>query len=213
MTPGADYCASSMSFTSVPDLVTCAYDDASTDPSPSPPLVSGATSTAAFFIPITSKPSLRSSTPSNSPTSHKSSKTTDDRDARITHKTRRPSRICASWVPADGPSNRIPLTTPQRRRAQNRASQRAFRERKEKHVQHLEHELEELEKKHRDLAKSYTDLDSTHGKLKWEAKQLKAELESLKSSRESSIASMKQEDYFDPFASDTFFGTGTAMGF
>ncbi|KAL8947062.1 MAG: hypothetical protein Q9222_006621, partial [Ikaeria aurantiellina] len=45
-----------------------------------------------------------------------------------------------------------------RRRAQNRASQRAFRERKEKHVQHLEHELETLEAKHRELQKSHSSL-------------------------------------------------------
>lgn len=99
----------------------------------------------------------------------------------------------------------------QRRRAQNRASQRAFRERKEKHVQHLEHELEELENKHRTLEKSYTDLDSTHAQLKQEVKQLRSELESVKSSREGSISEpTTQSQYFDPFASDGFFGNGTA---
>ena len=99
----------------------------------------------------------------------------------------------------------------QRRRAQNRASQRAFRERKEKHVQHLEHELEELENKHRTLEKSYTDLDSTHAQLKQEVKQLRSELESVKSSREGSIAEPStQSQFYDPFASDGFFGNGTA---
>ena len=101
----------------------------------------------------------------------------------------------------------------QRRRAQNRASQRAFRERKEKHVQHLEHELEELENKHRTLEKSYTDLDSTHAQLKQEVKQLRSELESVKSSREGSTISepsTQSSQYFDPFASDGFFGNGTA---
>lgn len=40
VTQGADYCASPMSFANVPELMPCAYDDASTDPSPSPPMVS-----------------------------------------------------------------------------------------------------------------------------------------------------------------------------
>ena len=40
VTQGPDYCASPMSFANVPELMPCAYDDASTDPSPSPPMVS-----------------------------------------------------------------------------------------------------------------------------------------------------------------------------
>jgi hypothetical protein len=44
---------------------------------------------------------------------------------------------------------------PQRRRAQNRASQRAFRERKERHVKGLESQLELLHEKHQDLLCSY----------------------------------------------------------
>lgn len=112
------------------------------------------------------------------------------------------------------------LTSLQRRRAQNRASQRAFRERKEKHVQHLEHELEELETKHRTLAQSYTDLDSTAAKLRQEVKQLRSELETVKGSREGSVAnessqsSKQSQNFFDPFASDGFFGqNGTGLGF
>lgn len=105
-----------------------------------------------------------------------------------------------------------------RRRAQNRASQRAFRERKEKHVQHLEAELSELENKHRTLAKSYTDLDSTHALLKREVKQLKSELDSVKSSREGSVNGNESQStsntFFDPFASEGFFGAGgVEMGF
>ena len=103
----------------------------------------------------------------------------------------------------------------QRRRAQNRASQRAFRERKEKHVQHLEHELEELETKHQNLSQSYTDLDRTHAKLKQEVKQLRSELESVKSSREGSVNENAQSsNFFDPFSSDNnFFGSGTEVRF
>ncbi|KAI4287239.1 MAG: hypothetical protein L6R35_003505 [Caloplaca aegaea] len=67
-----------------------------------------------------------------------------------------------------------------RRRAQNRASQRAFRERKEKHVQHLEQELETLEDKHRNLQKSHSNLGETNDKLKQEVEQLRSEIKNLK---------------------------------
>ena len=112
-----------------------------------------------------------------------------------------------------------------RRRAQNRASQRAFRERKEKHVQHLEQELEQLESKHQHLTKSYSELDSQHAEAQSELAQLRSELANLRtSSREGSISSgsavgpaIKQENgnYFDPFATDAYFGTasGSDMGF
>ncbi|KAL9128339.1 MAG: hypothetical protein Q9217_002969 [Psora testacea] len=112
-----------------------------------------------------------------------------------------------------------------RRRAQNRASQRAFRERKERHVQHLEHELEVLETKHHNLEKSYSEVEGAHAKLKREVEGLREELGRLKAvgSREGSVGvgvvEMKTEDtgegdentnvYFDPFTSDGgFFGGG-----
>lgn len=105
----------------------------------------------------------------------------------------------------------------QRRRAQNRASQRAFRERKEKHVQHLEEQLEDLETKHRTLAKSYTDLDSTHDKLKREVKQLRGELASLKSSREGSVVNSnfpsREQSLFDSFSAEGLFETGGNIEF
>ncbi|KAK2764446.1 hypothetical protein FQN54_009140 [Arachnomyces sp. PD_36] len=44
----------------------------------------------------------------------------------------------------------------QRRREQNRASQRAFRERKEKHVKGLQDQLESLQEKHQSLVQSYS---------------------------------------------------------
>lgn len=67
-----------------------------------------------------------------------------------------------------------------RRRAQNRASQRAFRERKEKHVQHLEHELETLEAKHRELKESHTNLGASNDRLKQEVESLRSEIKTLK---------------------------------
>ncbi|KAI9843314.1 MAG: hypothetical protein M1838_002685 [Thelocarpon superellum] len=55
-----------------------------------------------------------------------------------------------------------------RRRAQNRASQRAFRDRKEKHVKDLESRLRELEDKNQTLEQAYADLTNQHSRLKRE---------------------------------------------
>ncbi|MCJ1366014.1 hypothetical protein MMC16_005139 [Acarospora aff. strigata] len=76
-----------------------------------------------------------------------------------------------------------------RRRAQNRASQRAFRDRKEKHVKDLEHQLEDLGSKHQALLHSYTDLSSANDRLSKEVEKLTAENGSLRSSRDSSTFS------------------------
>jgi hypothetical protein len=47
------------------------------------------------------------------------------------------------------------LTVSQRRRAQNRASQRAFRERKERHVKNLEQQLEDLHQRYEEVLHAY----------------------------------------------------------
>ncbi len=73
------------------------------------------------------------------------------------------------------------LIVEQRRRAQNRASQRAFRDRKEQHVKNLESELKELGGKYKDLEKSYDSLNSSHNSLKTEMKRLTTENEVLRS--------------------------------
>ncbi|QSZ33388.1 hypothetical protein DSL72_002976 [Monilinia vaccinii-corymbosi] len=62
-----------------------------------------------------------------------------------------------------------------RRRAQNRASQRAFRDRKEKHMRELEHRLEELEGRHGDLVRSYETLQVEHSGVKQELDRLRTE--------------------------------------
>ncbi|KFY23301.1 hypothetical protein V493_05934 [Pseudogymnoascus sp. VKM F-4281 (FW-2241)] len=62
-----------------------------------------------------------------------------------------------------------------RRRAQNRASQRAFRNRKEKHVKEVEARLQELEGKYRDLSESYESLQTEYVVAKQELGKLTAE--------------------------------------
>ncbi|KIW27603.1 hypothetical protein, variant [Cladophialophora immunda] len=67
-----------------------------------------------------------------------------------------------------------------RRRAQNRASQRAFRERKEKHVKGLEYQLETLNEKHQDLLCSYNKQSDSIVRLNRKIAQLQADLEALR---------------------------------
>jgi len=91
------------------------------------------------------------------------------------------------------------LTGSQRRRAQNRASQRAFRERKEKHVKGLEHQLEDLHEKHQDLLQSYTRQADEVGKLNNRIAELTAELNALRSCQDQSFSDMLMPDKFDKF--------------
>jgi AP-1-like factor len=58
------------------------------------------------------------------------------------------------------------LTRLQRRRAQNRAAQRAFRERKEKHARDLEAQLTVLTDKYNKLEGSHSELNAAYEKLR-----------------------------------------------
>ena len=87
----------------------------------------------------------------------------------------------------------------QRRRAQNRASQRAFRERKEKHAQDLQCQLDELEAKHKALLASYQKLDTTNAKLTQELDQLRAKITDVHSSRTDAYNELAASDGYDPF--------------
>ncbi|KAG4427429.1 hypothetical protein IFR05_017088 [Cadophora sp. M221] len=60
-----------------------------------------------------------------------------------------------------------------RRRAQNRASQRAFRDRKEKHMRELEQRLGELEGRHSDLSRSYESLQLEYTNVKQELDKMR----------------------------------------
>ena len=89
------------------------------------------------------------------------------------------------------------LTLPKRRRAQNRASQRAFRERKEKHAQDLQQQLNELEAKHRDLKDSYEKLDATNVKMAEEMKCLRDRIVALQAPDSSGLNELSINDFFD----------------
>ena len=64
----------------------------------------------------------------------------------------------------------------QRRRAQNRASQRAFRERKDRHLRNLKATLENLGDKHRNLLDSYSQQSESVMKLKVRIAELQSQI-------------------------------------
>jgi hypothetical protein len=73
----------------------------------------------------------------------------------------------------------------QRRRAQNRASQRAYRERRGRHVKSLEERLENMASQHEFLFKEYAQLCAEHERVLEDAAQWKADLTEVKENQPS----------------------------
>jgi len=69
-----------------------------------------------------------------------------------------------------------------RRRAQNRASQRAFRDRKEQRMRELEQQLGQLKGRHSDLSRSYESLQVEYASVKQELDKLRKENERFEKS-------------------------------
>lgn len=67
------------------------------------------------------------------------------------------------------------LIPAQRRRAQNRASQRAFRERKERHVKNLEQQLDDLHRQYEELLLAYDRQKEDISNLRVELQQVHSE--------------------------------------
>ncbi|EEH09440.1 predicted protein [Histoplasma capsulatum G186AR] len=84
-----------------------------------------------------------------------------------------------------------------RRRAQNRASQRAFRERKERHLKGLESKLQDLHSKHQNLLQSYHQQTEEVQQLNIRIQQLTAELDLLRSATDGTIGEILMPDKFD----------------
>lgn len=118
---------------------------------------------------------------------------------QLVQKARIRSLVCMWCVEFVGVAKHHALTVSQRRRAQNRASQRAFRERKEKHLKGLEHQLEDLHEKHQDLLQSYTRQADEVTKLNNRIAELTAELGTLRSCQDQSFSEMLIPDKFDKF--------------
>ncbi|KAL5324788.1 hypothetical protein ACEPPN_005906 [Leptodophora sp. 'Broadleaf-Isolate-01'] len=82
----------------------------------------------------------------------------------------------------NGNKKTVPSDMRSRRRAQNRASQRAFRERKENHMRELEQRLGELEGRYSDLSRSYESLQLEYNSAKQELDKLRKENSKVKGS-------------------------------
>ncbi|KAF4637627.1 hypothetical protein G7Y89_g450 [Cudoniella acicularis] len=92
-----------------------------------------------------------------------------------------------------------------RRRAQNRASQRAFRDRKEKHMRELEQRLNELEGRHTSLSQSYESLQLEYSSVKQELARLKKEnarLEGSSRTLQSKTSEENNTEILDPLLFD-----------
>ena len=82
---------------------------------------------------------------------------------------------------------------PQRRRAQNRASQRAFRSRKEKRMKEIEEGWIDLQGRHSELTKKYEKLQQDHSDLKHELETLLSKNDKI------SLASRNQISHTTPW--------------
>lgn len=69
----------------------------------------------------------------------------------------------------------------ERRREQNRSSQRAYRERKERHQKELEGQISQWQQKHQMLSRSYSQQTEEVRRLKSQIEQLNGEISSLQS--------------------------------
>ncbi|KAL9608580.1 MAG: hypothetical protein Q9167_006600 [Letrouitia subvulpina] len=204
---GTDYCASPMQFSSIPELAQSGYDETSTDSSPSPSMVSHFD---PYDVNLPTHPNrqfyssfdnvdcgLYPNPPDTAQYLEQQAILNSIEFTDLTapqHEDRRRRKSTTMQDKQTITNMRI------RRRAQNRASQRAFRERKEKHVQHLERELETLEAKYQNLSKSHSDLGSVNNKLKQEVESLRKEIKSLRSSYDTSPAELTSPGHaFDQF--------------
>jgi len=99
------------------------------------------------------------------------------------------------------------LTFGQRRREQNRQSQRAYRDRKEKHQHDLEGQINIWKRKHAELVKSYADQTEEVSQLKAQIEDLNAQVSLLQSGASDTWAQADQND----FDLDSFHDNKTAV--
>ncbi|KAI5849737.1 transcription factor PAP1-domain-containing protein [Tricharina praecox] len=102
---------------------------------------------------------------------------------------------------------RKPLTSEptSKRKAQNRAAQRAFRERKEKHLKDLEQKVEDLQKASESANHENSMLRAQVDRLQTELREYKRRLHTTELTRSSSLANMGGFQFdFPPFGSGIF---------
>ncbi|KAI8328250.1 hypothetical protein BC941DRAFT_445369 [Chlamydoabsidia padenii] len=122
--------------------------------------------------------------------SKRSIDSTDESDANPTTTPKRPGRKPLEKATASDLATADPK---QKRKAQNRAAQRAFRERKEKHVAELQERIRELEEL---TSKTDEDLINENNRLKEQLKKLEEENYALKDAKftfEFPVSDLKQQ--------------------
>jgi len=94
--------------------------------------------------------------------------------------------------PQTGNRKKVTPAVLSRRRAQNRASQRAYRDRKDRRVKDLEEQLDAMSKKHEKLTEDHATLSAAHEALQKEAEKWKEEkcMKKESSRRSSSIVAV-----------------------
>ncbi|MCJ1476972.1 hypothetical protein MMC13_005642 [Lambiella insularis] len=191
MTTPSEYCIDLSHFPDFTDAGGYLYEETSTDSSPSPvrlysqldPTVyeSFTNSTAAYpAYDVSPTSPLVEFTDLTAPYN-------EDRRRRLPHAAKDKQAISSMHM---------------RRRAQNRASQRAFRERKEKHAQDLQRQLDELDSKHQELLNSYGKLDTTNTHLTTELDELRHKITVLESSQADHLDEMMSSGSYDPYEFD-----------
>ncbi|KIV79668.1 hypothetical protein PV11_07216 [Exophiala sideris] len=95
----------------------------------------------------------------------------------------------------------------ERRREQNRSSQRAYRERKERHQKELEEEILQWQQKHQKLSRSHSQQAEELARLKAQISQLNGEISNLQSCNPTLCGSMGQSP--QEFDLVPFFNTDT----
>lgn len=120
----------------------------------------------------------------------------------------KPSDQIRRHVPSPAPSEDGKALTPHeiKRRAQNRASQRAFRERKRNQAETLQHQVHEMQQRHDELLRSYHHKEEEVSALHERIRDLEYKIRTLKTHSSSpeplpSSASFRFEPvvFDDPF--------------
>ncbi|KAI1737395.1 PAP1-domain-containing protein [Xylaria scruposa] len=139
------------------------------------------------------KDNSKASSPDNESSDKRSHPDDDDEEEGENGAKRREGEGKVAKKPGRKPLTNEPSS---KRKAQNRAAQRAFRERKEKHLKDLETKVEELEKASSVTSDENTQLRSQIEKLTVELEQYKKKLSVLSSRSRSSTSSSRGHSTF-----------------
>lgn len=118
-------------------------------------------------------------------------------------------------VPSPAPSEDGKALTPHemKRRAQNRASQRAFRERKRTQAETLQHQVHEMQKTHDELLHSYHNKEEEVSALNDNIRELQHRLQALKAQISEPQSSSSTSFQFEPVVLDDPFDNWSGVVF